>query len=64
MGSDYLLVINEILDDAMVKVGGPALEASLKFLRDRHPLVMKILCWKYRKKLEKFRQASEGFRRL
>ena len=53
----------EILDDAMVKVGGPALEASLKFLHGRHPLVMRILCWKSRKKLEKFRGKYIGGRR-
>ena len=39
------------------------MEASLKFLHDRHPLVMKILCWKYRKKLEKFREKYIGGRR-
>ena len=53
----------EILDDAMVKVGGPALEASLKFLHDQHPLVMKILFWKYRKKLAKAREKYIGGRR-
>ncbi|MBN2456371.1 MAG: methyltransferase domain-containing protein [Sedimentisphaerales bacterium] len=53
----------EILDEAMFRVGRPALEASLEFLHDRHPWIMGILNWKYRKKLDKFREKYIGDRR-
>jgi SAM-dependent methyltransferase len=60
----------EILDDAMRNVAVPALDLSLEFLRGRHPVMTRLLCWKYGKKLAKVREkyisgyrTSDDFRR-
>jgi SAM-dependent methyltransferase len=60
----------ELLDNAMRGVVGPVLEASLSFLRERHPMVTRLLCWRYKKKLAKVRdkymnghRTSDDFRK-
>ena len=53
----------EILDDAMRKVAVPALDSSLAFLRGRHPVMTRLLCWKYGKKLAKVREKYMGGQR-
>lgn len=43
----------DLMDEVMQNVVKPSTEAGLRFLKSRYPLVLKILRWKYRKKLEK-----------
>ena len=43
----------DILDDALKNVLGPVLDSGLGFLSGRYPLIVKLLRWKYRKKINK-----------
>ena len=43
----------DLLDDIMKKVVEPVLTESLTFLRGRYPLTVKLLCWKYKKKIKR-----------
>ncbi len=53
----------KILDDAMRNVAVPALDSSLEFLRGHYPMITRLLCWKYGKKLAKVRDKYTNGRR-
>ena len=61
----------DILDDALRKAGRPVAEAGLRFFADRHPVIFKILRWRYRRRLlrlaEKYFEgdiSAESFRKF
>jgi len=61
----------DIFDNAVKKVGQPALDLGLTFLSGRYPLTVKFLRWKYRKRISKVcnkyfngGRTSEDFKRF
>jgi hypothetical protein len=46
--------------EVMEKVAGPVMNAGLRFFQSRHPMVLKILMWKYRKEIEKMEKKYLG----
>jgi len=61
----------DILDDALRSAGRPVAEAVLRFLADRHPVVFKILRWRYRRRLLRLAEkyfdgdiSAESFRKF
>ncbi|MHC4062166.1 MAG: class I SAM-dependent DNA methyltransferase [Planctomycetota bacterium] len=43
----------EIFEQALTTIGPPILRSVQRFLSGRYPIVSRLLCWKYRKQLEK-----------
>jgi len=43
----------DLLNDAMEKVVEPVINAGIRFLVSRHPIALKFLRWRYRKKINK-----------
>ncbi|MBA7651731.1 hypothetical protein ES703_59550 [subsurface metagenome] len=43
----------DLLDDAMESVVRPVVSAGVRFLESRNPITLKLLRWKYRKKINK-----------
>ena len=61
----------DIFDDTVRNVVGPILDSGIAYLTDRYPLMVKVLRWKYRKKIDRTYQkyfnggrTSEDFRKF
>lgn len=50
----------DLESEVMEKVAGPVMNAGLRFFQSRHPMVLKVLMWKYRKEIEKMEKKYLG----
>ena len=46
----------DLLNDVLEKVVEPVVNAGVRFFESRHPIALKFLMWKYRKKINKLRK--------
>ncbi|MHC4790464.1 MAG: class I SAM-dependent methyltransferase [Planctomycetota bacterium] len=45
----------DLFNDVLEKVVGPVVNAGIRLFKSRHPLALKFLRWRYRKKIDKLR---------
>ncbi len=43
----------DLLGDAMMNAAKPIMESTIEYLMDTHPIITKVVMWKYRKKIAK-----------
>jgi hypothetical protein len=44
----------DLLKDVLEKVIAPSIDAGLRFVNSRFPIILKFIKWKYREKIQKF----------